>query len=317
MGKISNRLIKLCHQELSKKIVNLSDVKKGRKNAKENLEQIKSVEYFLNEGRDFNQAVYYNTQNLVSVMMDDLIMLKPLESIHRFCAKVEDLYQPGYPPMSPITGSYYNLWIQFDAAFGDDKETIGSCILDLADIFQIKGLQKVALQNFCNSRMGLYEVLQPKGLFYRVRELVTELEFEIKLNSGYVGQPGDLLLLRILPSLDETNIHTGMTTPYQVEGYSKQEWLEYFVRHNIKKDDPDYEKRLHTHFKYGLDRMYWSEYIFWAYLQHRSDVVFLTGIPDRVSTQPHHEKFSAVDIYNKSYDKIEPLLKVQPILTSV
>ncbi len=317
MGKISNRLIKLFSAEVSKKVVAIKDIQSGKKKAEQNMSQIKSVESLLKDGRDLNQAVYYNVQNLASVLMDDLIQMKPLESIHKFCVKTEDLYQPEFPPMSPITGSYYNLWMMFDAAFGDDKETVGSCILDLADIVGIEGIYKTALKNFSNSRMGIYQVVQPNGLFYTVREVLTDKIYEIKLNSGYVGNKGDLIFIRILPSLDDSNIFTCITTPYQLEGYSEESWIEYFKRQNICKEYLGFEQKLHDHIKYGRDRMYWSEYIFWAYLHHRSDVVFLTGLPDRASTQPHHEKFNDTDTYNRAFNKIKPLLSVPPISTSV
>jgi hypothetical protein len=316
MGKISNRLIKLFKAEIEKKVVDIRDMKAGKVKAEKNMSEIRSVESFIKEGRDLNQAVYYNVQNLASVLMDDLILMKPLESIHRFCIKTEDLYQPSYPPNSPITGSFYNLWMMFDVGFGDDQETVGSCILDLADIVGIEGISKTALENFSNSRMGIYKIVKPNGLFYTVREIITDRVYEIKLNSGYVGNEGDLILIRILPSLDDSNIFTCMTTPYQLEGYSEEQWVEYFKRQGISKEILGFEQKLQEHMKSGRERTYWSEFIFWAYLHHRSDVVFLTGLPDQVSTQPHHAKFSDFQTYNRAYSRIEPLLTVQPILTT-
>ena len=39
--------------------------------------------------------------------------------------------------------------------------------------------------------------------------------------------------------------------------------------------------------KRGLDERFWLEYVFEAYASHRSDVVFLTGLPDIAASRPH------------------------------
>jgi len=39
--------------------------------------------------------------------------------------------------------------------------------------------------------------------------------------------------------------------------------------------------------KYGLNRNYWNEYIFQAYLNHTSSMITLTGYPDIGATRPH------------------------------
>lgn len=39
--------------------------------------------------------------------------------------------------------------------------------------------------------------------------------------------------------------------------------------------------------KYGLDRNYWHEFVFQAYLNHRYDVIFLAGLPDMPESLRH------------------------------
>ncbi len=317
MGKISNRLIKLFEKEVSKIVVNLEDVRKGKEIAKKNTDVIKSIESLVKEHGNLDLAIYYNLQNLVSVIIEGLIMLKPMDSFHRFYIKVEDLYQPGFPPISPITGSYFNFWTTFDVPFGDDNETMGTCIYDIADMMRMDEVQKRALKNFCDSRMGIYEVIEANGLIYKLREIITDIDYEVHINSGYVGKKGDLILMRILPPMMVDPLFLAITTPYQLEGYTNQEWLDYFSRQNIRKGEIGYEMRFHDHLKFGKEKMYWSEFIFWSYLQHRTDVIYLTGIPDRVSTQPHHDKFSAWETYNKAMMRVKPLLKIPPKSTAL
>lgn len=313
MGKLSNRIKKLFQDQLSNKVINLSDIKKGKELALENMNGINSVEKLVEQGISPSDAIYFNTQNLVSVLMEGLIMLPPASSMYRFFSKQEDLYGPGYPPQSPITNSYYNLWLQFDAAFGDDKETVGSCILDMTDILKIDGIQKTALKNLCDSRMGLYEITKiNSNRNSTVRELLSNKTFEVKFDVHYSGQIGDFVYIRILPDLLANGPYTALGVPYHVCGYSENEWTNYFKKHGIDKASESFERQLHDHMKQGKDKNYWTEYTFWAYMQHRPDVIYLTGLPDSVCTQAAHQSFNAHLKHAVAYRKIESRLIKKP-----
>ena len=43
--------------------------------------------------------------------------------------------------------------------------------------------------------------------------------------------------------------------------------------------------------KLGTEPYYWSEFIFYGYVNYRSDAILLAGLPDRPETQPQHKKF--------------------------
>ncbi len=43
-------------------------------------------------------------------------------------------------------------------------------------------------------------------------------------------------------------------------------------------------------------------------MQHRPDVIYLTGLPDNIYTQPAHQKFNAHLKYEMAYRKIESRL---------
>jgi hypothetical protein len=293
LGKISNRLKNLFLEEMDQKVVNIADIRSAKVQAGENLGSIHSLEDLIEEVKDPSTAVYINMQNLVAVLMEGLLSLKPLASFHKFMVKQEDLYQPSYPPMSPITDSYFSLFTEFDAAFGDDKETIGSCIYDLSDLFQISGIQKTALRNLCDSHMGIYEIEKiASDKFGSLREYQSNKTVEVRFDLGFEGEVGDVVFVRILPNLVGDGHHVAMTTPYQIVGYSEREWDQYFERQGIEKNAPGFELKYYEHMKYGKDKNYWSEYVFWAYMQYRPDVVFLTGLPDKKSTQPCHDLFS-------------------------
>ncbi len=39
--------------------------------------------------------------------------------------------------------------------------------------------------------------------------------------------------------------------------------------------------------KWGPARDYWTEFVFEAYVNHRQDMIFLTGLPDVPESRPH------------------------------
>jgi len=81
--------------------------------------------------------VAVSTQNLAPVLAENLTAFDELDELSIKVEKAQDTYIPGYPPMSPVTQSFFTFWAFFDLRFGIDKETIGTCMLDLNDILQI------------------------------------------------------------------------------------------------------------------------------------------------------------------------------------
>jgi hypothetical protein len=107
--------------------------------------------------------------------------------------------------------------------------------------------------------------------------------------------PGDLILVRVLPPFREfPSPSVAVTTPYVLLGSPKADWLDYFERQQILAGAPGSEERLYRHMKWGKDDWYWSEFVFCGYVNHRSDAIFLAGLPDRPETQPHHKEFDEV-----------------------
>jgi hypothetical protein len=69
------------------------------------------------------------------------------------------------------------------------------------------------------------------------------------------------------------------------------DWIEYFERQQVIPGSVGLEHRLHQHMKEGKGSFYWSEFVFYGFVNYRSDAIFLAGFPDRPQTQPHHPKF--------------------------
>jgi hypothetical protein len=68
---------------------------------------------------------------------------------------------------------------------------------------------------------------------------------------------------------------------------SEKEWVE-FVERNLSRLKYNDVQQAYFHFiKYGLNKFYWPEYIFQAYVNHKSNVIWLTGFPDKPESLPH------------------------------
>jgi hypothetical protein len=67
---------------------------------------------------------------------------------------------------------------------------------------------------------------------------------------------------------------------------TKQHWLDFFERQKITSDNLD------EFMKYGPETTYWNEYVFFAYSNFDDGVVFISGIPDKLSSLPCHREYS-------------------------
>ena len=228
MANISQRLRREFQKASQGGIVSLAAYREGEGAGQE----IKTVTQLIEEGYYPLHALYINTNNLISLFTEQVTDLPMFHRAHSLLSKAGDTYLPGYPPMSPITVSYYNGWAFYDLPIGIDNETMGGCFLSLCDMLPLNELQIEAARNLCQSRMGIYEVLGAAGAGYRLRELVTDREFEALIPSGFKSKPGDLVFIRLLPPVPECDLPwVGITTPYVLVGCREADWLEYFQRH--------------------------------------------------------------------------------------
>jgi hypothetical protein len=195
---------------------------------------------------------------------------------------------PTGPPLSPLTVSYFTTWAFFDVRFGADQETIGSCLLDVADIVAMDALTVETVQNFQASRMGIYEHCGRVASRVWLRELVTDDAFECYVPTGYLGKKGELWYIRRCPPLaDLFDYHIVFTTPYILTETSKADWIAYLNKSILETSSSDRRAALHDVLKYGREPHLWSEFIFLGYHHHQPDAIFLAGLPDVKGSLPH------------------------------
>jgi hypothetical protein len=286
MGQISDKLIKR--------------LGKGRKLADEIRREAGSIQVALDSLKqgatarlshgvtlDPLHAVHVAIQNVTSVFAERVSQFPEFEPYYRAALHAEDTYMPGGPPMSPLTMSYFTTWAFFDLRFGPDGETIGTCLLDVADPLGLGEDVAEAVRLTSGARMGIYEHAGIKGGRCLLRELITDDEFECYVPAGYPGKAGELWFVRLCPPVGTVDYHVSFTTPYVLTGFGKADWTAYLSKSLIGLTAPEKRRRLHELLKYGREPDFWNEFVFKAYHHHRPNAIFLAGLPDVPGSLPH------------------------------
>ena len=146
-------------------------------------------------------------------------------------AKFDEEYMPSYPPMSPLTGSYFTSWCFFDFRFGKAKETLSTIFYDLAMEYHFEEMIKNALNNFNNYSMRFYKHIGFEDDLVVLKEIITNKEVRCISTSGYKGKIGEIWYVRIVPNLDEVyDYYVIFNTPYVIINYSEKDWISFFQR---------------------------------------------------------------------------------------
>ena len=216
MGKISKQLKNEFKEYKEAKIFNITGMKSSSlvKKLTENLDSdFKKMES--TEGIDPMAKIYTMSITFFSGIFELLGGFHHFDAITNQVAKLRDDYMPDYPPVSPISKSYYAQWELFDMQTEKDKETISGIILDIADVLGMNDGDKQILEKIALIKMGIYEVRQKEGTLFLLDELVTGEEFWAVNNSNYKGDVGQLWYVRRLPRFEEYYDYSLIsTTPY-------------------------------------------------------------------------------------------------------
>jgi hypothetical protein len=297
-GPIARKVIASAKTAFQQKVTNLADWRAGRLRAEEDRKTVISRERLAEH--DPLHAMYLYGQNQLSVLIDQLALLPMVDKLSEPVALADEEYMPSGPPMSPLTASYFTSWAAFDLCTNGAKpETLCTVATDFCRAQGVDEGLLALFETMQASRMGVYRHEGTSGRFVFLRELVTGREIKAISPSGYLGQAGEVWLVRVLPPpFDELELDYSVvfTTPYLLgklgsfNGFVtavEDDWLAFFQR-TLGTSDPAAQVEAYERLmKMGASRNYWNEYIFLAYRNHRSDVIFLEGIPDQPETLPH------------------------------
>jgi hypothetical protein len=237
-------------------------------------------------------AAYTHAMDLVTALAEQIAGLPEVAPLEELISRAEDEYMPGGPPMSPLTDAYFNCWAWFDARLSPGGETFGSIVLDLSTALGVHPEMARLVRVLTESRMGLHVQSGTRGDLVLLREVFTGEERAAIVPSGHRGSRGELWYARVLPPpVPGGREHVVMTTPYLLVAPPLGEWCAYLER--TLPHGPEAERRAawERHMKYGPTPNYWHEFVLEAYVNYRTEVIYLTGLPDVPESRPHSEAY--------------------------
>lgn len=286
MAKISEKLIKEYRKKKLNHIVDLSEFK----SIKEQIKVIKSDldKRIKNYDSDPNHKIYSLIQNLLSYFSEEISVRKEFNDYYDEVIEVDGIYMPSYPPNSPITGSYDTLRTFCDYEFGKEKETIGSIFYDLSQEMKMEPLILKGLEILNNSSMRFYKHMGRDNDLVILKDIISDKEYLSLSTSKYIGTKDEIWLVRLVPNLDDFyDYQITLTTPYVVLNCNDQDWINYFERQGVNKNDQGAELKYLNFMKRNSKNRYWYNYIMDSYADYEPNGIFLTGIPDIKGSKPH------------------------------
>ena len=282
-SKIANRFFKY---QLDK-IVNLSDYKNSKTNSIEKIGQLKTASDLVNAGGNLHHAVFAEAQNLLSVIIEELMDLPELDKHNEIILNAQEEYMPSWPPMSPISVSYFSTWSFFDVKVGLDKESYFSCVRDLGALLGVDPRFMHLWSLIEQSRLGIYKVLYPIDDKVMLEEVFTKKQYMSFTPNKLSINPGELWLIRLFPKAhDGFEYRVIFTSPYILLS-SQQQWEVFFDR-NITgiRETSIATKNYENFMSNGLNPLYWMEFIMQGYVSYTDTTISLAGLPDIGSSRP-------------------------------
>src|ERR1019366_608000 len=109
---------------------------------------VRSVAALLRSVQDPLHAAYVAAQNFTSFFMEEVTQFPEFDAYWEIYGPAQKEYMPQGPPISPLTKSYFTSWAFFDVRFGRDGETIGTCLLDVADLLGMDPFMAETIRQF-------------------------------------------------------------------------------------------------------------------------------------------------------------------------
>jgi hypothetical protein len=248
-----------------------------------------------------------------------LLGARPFERLGRLHDELEETYQPGGPPDSPVYDSYSVQHVLGEIPQGLARETPYTVLARLSSSDPARARLHELAQSLALSHLDLYRVERASSMMGEVVPLRGGAPFSVHLTGPFL-QEGDRVLARILAFGEQRFI---ADSPYLVEA-PEGDWLAYFER---IAQQPDHDEppptirdrptnsaaltpkqaarrrkkqtleaaqntphaRVTSHLRLGKSDRYWLDYIMAGYAGERRGIVRLAGVPDRPQSLPHRD----------------------------
>lgn len=266
------------------KVVDLAAMREGKELAeKVHEELLPDIEHMQQHPA---HAMYIYAHNHLMALADQLLSLREMRPFRQI-QLAEEEYMPSWPPMSPVSSSYFQCWSTYDFPVRACRETLGQVAIAVAEECGVQPEVVALMQTLQDSRMGIYQLLSQEGSQVRLRELDGGDAFAAECPSGYKGTSGELWFARVMPPPVPEAGHVVITSPYVLQSPGESAWRAYFDRAAATVPGVSREEALAQHFKWGPAPRYWPEFIFEGYTNHQAGAIFLRGLPDVPATRPH------------------------------
>ena len=297
MGPISKKVIAGLKKTKNKKIINFQELKEAKVYA-DNLEKTIVSEKDLSK-YDSIHAVYIYAQNKVSVFVEELSELSAVSKLINILDQAQQTYMPSFPPLSPVTQSYFTCWGFFDVCVGIKKESFGTIICDILRMMKADPGFITIIEFMCNSRMGIFIHKGHQNQYVILEELITGEEHKVIVPTGYQGKKDEIWFARLMHEpFPELNYGYSVvfTTPYvlinlnlngKIGPSAREDWDSFFDRNLKATGGKNKINAYETFMKNGNDKNYWNEYIMDGYVNYQEDMIMLTGFPDIPLSMPH------------------------------
>jgi hypothetical protein len=294
-NKIAEDLIAGMRQSVRPGVLKLRNFVQGRPAARKLMAEVKSVESLVADGRHPLHAAYSSAQNYLSVFSELASPLREFKDFTRVVGDAEEAYMPGWPPMSPVSVTFFTSWALLDQPVAATGETICSCAVEIGRAFGMSADFASTLAAMGKSATGIYQHLGWQDGLVGLRDILDDQVYRCIVPSGYRGAKGELWYVRLLPPLTEAFAHgVAFTSPYVLRGTTEKDWRAFFERQELglaRLGTPEETAvRRKALFKRGPDPNYWNEYVFLAYSSASDNAIELYGIPDHPETLPHGDR---------------------------
>lgn len=281
-GPVARKLIAECMSLRSGKVLDLSAFRQSKKNL-----EAMAKHRAGRKGATPEFSAYADGAELAMHLLQGVHELREMKPLAKMLRELEDEYMPGYPPMSPITDSWFYNWVLWDLPFGKGAETVGGISLDVARALGMDPFGVSILETLTRSRPGFFYVESASRKDLVLRELVTGETRPAVCSSGHRGAKGEIWLARVVPPpWPETKLAVVQTTPYVVLEPDLPEWEKYFARALPKTGLADPVEAYVRHMKVGPEPRAWLEYPFEGFVNFTEAAIFLRGLPDVAESRP-------------------------------
>ena len=291
-NRIAEKLIVEMPKSVRPGVVKLRNFVQGRPAARKLMAQVKSIDSLIASGRHPLHAAYSSAQNYLSVFSELASTLREFKDFAGVVGDAEETYMPGWPPVSPVSVSFFASWALLDLPVSTTGETICSCAIETGRAFGMPADFLSILETMGGSAMGIYRHLGWRDGTVGLRDILDDQIYRCIVPSGHRGADGELWYVRLLPPLTEASTYgLAFTSPYILRGSTDADWFAFFERQERTPPPQgmveEMALRRKALFKRGPDPNYWNEYVFLGYHDASDSAIELCGIPDLPKTLPH------------------------------